>query len=73
MAEYSDKAVNRIDPGADAAAGPHEFRRRGWRFWICNHCFAPKSLHPRHAYVTARPLGENYYLAPDAPHFREGW
>lgn len=53
--------------------GPHQYVRRGWRFWVCDHCFAPKSLHPRKGWVRARPLGENYYLAADAPHFKEGW
>lgn len=53
--------------------GPHEFKRRGWRFWICAHCFAPKALHPRRGWVRARPLGDNEYLSKDAPHFREGW
>jgi hypothetical protein len=53
--------------------GPHDFKPRGWRFWICDHCFAPRSLHPRKCYSRARPIGENYYLAPDAPHFKEGW
>ncbi len=52
---------------------PHEFCRRGWRFWICNACFAPRKLHPRRRWVRSRPYGVNYYLSPDAPHFKEGW
>lgn len=52
---------------------PHEFVRRGWRFWICHHCYAPRSLHPRTEWVRSRPLGSNHYLAADAPHFQEGW
>lgn len=51
----------------------HPFRRRGWRWWICDHCYAPKSLHPRRSWVVARPLGSNYCLSADAPHFKEGW
>jgi len=58
---------------SEMTTAPHEFKRRGWRFWICTHCYAPRKLHPRHGWVRARPLNENYYLAPDAPHFKEGW
>ena len=52
---------------------PHDFVGRGWRFWICDHCYAPRSLHPRTLWVKARAPGENRYLSVDAPHFREGW
>lgn len=52
---------------------PHEFERRGWRFWICRHCYAPRSLHPRRGWVVARPYGDNKYMSADAPHFKEGW
>lgn len=52
---------------------PHSFRRRGWRFWICNHCFAPRSLHPRITWVVARPRNDNTYLSKNAPHFKESW
>lgn len=52
---------------------PHEFqRRRGWRWWICTHCYAPRSLHPRTAW-RSRPYGDNEYLSASAPHFKEGW
>jgi hypothetical protein len=51
----------------------HPFQRRGWRFWICTHCYAPRSLHPRPGYRVSRPLGDNRYLSADAPHFKEGW
>lgn len=57
----------------DVTVAPHEFRRRGWRWWVCDHCFAPRSLHPRTVWVKARAVGENYYLSADAPHFEEGW
>lgn len=52
---------------------PHPFTRKGWRWWICRHCYAPRKLHPRHSWVRARTLHDNYYLSADAPHFREGW
>ena len=52
---------------------PHDFRRRGWRFWLCTHCYAPRSLHPRHGWTRSRPYGDNRYLSADAPHFKEGW
>lgn len=55
------------------SVGPHEFKRRDWRFWICDHCYAPKSLHPREAWVKARPLHDNSYLSKSAPHWEEGW
>src|SRR6266705_2250020 len=52
--------------------GPHEFqRRRGWRFWLCHHCYAPRSLHPRTTWVRARPIGDNQYLSANAPHFKD--
>jgi hypothetical protein len=51
----------------------HPFRRRGWRFWICTHCYAPRSLHPRTGWRVSRPYGDNRYLSADAPHFKEGW
>ena len=58
----------------DTTAGPHEFqRRRGFRRWICNHCYAPKELHPRTEWVKARPIYNNEYISADAPHFKEGW
>ena len=53
--------------------GAHAFVRRGWRVWICTHCYAPRSLHPREGWVRARPLRSNYYLDRTAPHFGEGW
>ena len=52
---------------------PHEFRRRGWRWWICTNCYGPRRLHPRTAWSRARPVGDNTYLSPSAPHFKEGW
>ena len=52
---------------------PHDFERRGRRFWICRHCYAPRSLHPRIEWVRARPLTDHRYLSKDAPHFKEGW
>lgn len=62
-----------VTTGTDGKVSPHPFVRRGWRFWICHHCFAPRCLHPRRAWVPARPLGTNFYLNRNAPHFREGW
>ena len=53
--------------------GPHPFVRQGWRWWLCRHCYAPKTLHPRLGWVKARPLGDRRYLSADAPHFCEGW
>lgn len=57
------------------SAGPHDFHPVGrwWHWWICRHCYAPKALHPRTAWVRARPIGDNTYLSADAPHFKEGW
>lgn len=57
----------------ETRVAPHTWRRHGWRFWLCRHCYAPCSLHPRTAWVHARPLGDHTYLSPSAPHFREGW
>jgi hypothetical protein len=52
---------------------PHDFARQGWRWWICRHCYAPRSLHPRKAWVKARPYGDHTFLSATAPHFKEGW
>lgn len=58
---------------ADVMAGPHDFqRRRGFRFWICTHCYAPKELHPRTGWV-ARPMFDNEFIGAGAPQFEEGW
>jgi hypothetical protein len=57
----------------DHHVSPHRFVRRGWRFWICDHCFAPRALHPRREWVYSRPPTVHYYLSKDAPHFTEGW
>lgn len=58
---------------ATTSVAPHHWTRRGWRFWICSHCYAPKSRHPRPGWVRARPLNDHRYLSPNAPHFNEGW
>jgi len=57
----------------DIFVEPHVFQPRGMRLRICTHCYGPRALHPRRDWVLARPQGANYYLAPDAPHFHEGW
>lgn len=63
-------SIDQIDP----QSGPHEFQRRSWwRGHICIHCFAPRKLHPRKGWAKSRPLGDNRYFSPDAPHFKEGW
>lgn len=60
-----------------ASVQSHEFhQRRG--LWnrirgICNHCYAPRSLHPRLEWARARPLHDNTYFPANAPHFKEGW
>ena len=71
-AAHTPLRVGRSD--SSVSVEPHEFRRRrGWRFWLCTHCYAPKSLHPRKGWVKSRPLGDNTYLSASAPHFKEGW
>jgi hypothetical protein len=52
---------------------PHDFARQGWRFWICRHCYTPRTLHPRTWWVRARPVHDHRYLSVHAPHFKEGW
>lgn len=54
-------------------SGPHHWQAKGWRFWLCRHCYAPKSLHPRTEWTRSRPLHDNQYLSANAPHFTEGW
>ncbi|WP_406444486.1 hypothetical protein OHB14_36560 [Streptomyces sp. NBC_01613] len=53
--------------------GPHPWAPKGWRYWICRHCYGPKSLHPRTGWVRSRPVHDNQYLSANAPHFNEGW
>jgi hypothetical protein len=62
-----------LHPHRTADVAPHHWARKGWRWWLCWHCYAPKSLHPRRAWGRARPLGDNRYLSRRAPHFKEGW
>lgn len=61
-------------PDGIPMVGPHSFTRRRWRPWICDFCFAPRSLHPRTVWARMRPRDQNYYLSKEAPHFTEdGW
>jgi hypothetical protein len=62
-----------VSKNAETHVSPHDFKPRGLRVWICDHCYAPRKLHPRTTWTRARPLGENYYLSANAPHFKEGW
>jgi hypothetical protein len=71
--EHQDGIANGPPLGATKATPPHDFERMGWRWWLCRHCFGPKSLHPRTVWVNARPVSDRTYLSPDAPHFGEGW
>ena len=64
---------NPLDVGAQAGVEPHDFNRKGWRFWLCRHCYAPKSLHPRTRWARAREYGDNQFISKNAPHFNEGW
>ena len=59
--------------GPTTATETHDFARKGWRFWICRHCYGPRALHPRTAWVQSRPVHDNRYLSANAPHFKEGW
>lgn len=52
---------------------PHRWTPRRWRIWICDRCYAPRSLHPREWWSVSRPLGDSRYLSADAPHFKEDW
>jgi len=67
----SEVAV-RVEDAPNLSA-PHDFHRRGWRWWLCRHCYAPRALHPRQRYVRSRPVDDNLVLSRRAPHFREGW
>ena len=58
---------------AETTVAPHPWTPREWRRWICRHCYAPRSLHPRTGWVHARPLHDNRYLSAAAPHFKENW
>lgn len=56
-----------------AKVSPHAWERKGWRFWICWHCYAPRALHPRTTWAQSRPVRDNRYLSANAPHFEQGW
>lgn len=58
---------------AETKTAPHAFARKGWRIWLCLHCYAPRTLHPRTQWIRARPAHRNDYLSVNAPHFNEGW
>ena len=58
---------------ATTTSGPHAWQPKGWRRWICRHCYAPRALHPRTGWFRARPMHDNRYLSANAPHFNEGW
>jgi hypothetical protein len=72
MTSTTRAALERLIDHPDQVS-PHPFDRMGWRFWLCRHCYAPKSLHPRTGWVKARPYGDTEYLSAGAPHFKEGW
>lgn len=63
------------------AVAAHHFipRRRTWwrrllrRPQVCNHCYAPETLHPRRAWVKSRPLGDDRYFRAGSDLFRMGW
>ena len=55
-------------------AAPHPWTPKGWRFWLCRHCYAPRQFHPRGGWVLARRPHDNRYLSPNSPHFKTaGW
>ncbi len=66
-------AIRSLAPLDGPVVGPHEFGRQGWRWWLCRHCFAPRSLHPRDDWVRARPMHDHTYIGVSAPHWMEGW
>jgi hypothetical protein len=44
---------------------PHGFRRLGWRWWLCVHCYLPKSAHPTTTFTAARPYDDMRRSAED--------
>lgn len=36
--------------------GPHPFDRYGLQWWICRHCYLPRSMHPVRTWTPARLL-----------------
>lgn len=45
--------------GSPPHVAPHDFARRGWRFWICRHCYAPRKVHPKKFWSRSRPIHDN--------------
>jgi hypothetical protein len=74
-ADTAAAEIDQIIPKPDQSndVGPHHWQPKGWRCWICHHCYAPRTLHPRTAWVRARPLHDNQYLSANAPHFKGNW
>jgi hypothetical protein len=62
-----------VSDDLEVSTAPHAWARKGWRWWLCRHCYAPRTLHPRCGWVKARPLHDHRYLNRNAPHFKEGW
>lgn len=59
--------------GPTTETAPHPWAPKGWRYWICRHCYAPRALHPRTVWAQSRPVHDNRYLSANAPHFESGW
>ena len=53
-------------PNEANMGGPHEFRRQGWRWWNCRHCYLPRDIHPVRDWSIARPLRDH-----SRPHARK--
>jgi hypothetical protein len=48
---------------SETATGPHTFRPLRWWDALrsngrCAHCYIPRSAHPVHGWIRARPLGD---------------
>jgi hypothetical protein len=69
----ANKRTRVVGDAITTDVAPHKFERKGLYFWLCRHCYAPRSLHPRFGWTRARPSDDNTYVSADAPHFKEGW
>lgn len=73
MPSSTARRVSVVDDEIRVDVAPHDFERKGWCIWLCRHCYAPRSLHPRRDWVRSRHRGDNTYVSKNAPHFKEGW
>jgi hypothetical protein len=65
------RAIEDAHPLATTESGPHDFTPVRGHPRLCQHCYAPRRLHPRQRYTRSRPLGDLSYYRADSARFHE--